>query len=162
MIQLGRTAKVASMSFDTMKSCLVVILDNGDKVEIDPEKITEHMPKLKLEEKIEDLRMMIHYIDRRQLASLNHIFSQVPIFDKGIKDAREKLKMCKKTVCVKKWQAISKTYVDEKNNLREVRLTIGLLSRKKAELRAEIARLGYNPDEQTGSSEDEQIESESK
>jgi len=153
---MGRKAEVVSMLFDEMKNCLVIILDNGDKAEIDPYKIMEAMPKKNKKEKIEDLRMMIHFIDRQQLAKLSHIFSQVPIFDAGIENAIKELKDCKKMPCIKKWQAISKAYVDKKNNLKEVRLTIGLLSRKKAELRAEIARLGYNPDEQIieGESED--------
>ena len=145
---MGRLVEVVDITFDKMKNCLVVILDNGDKVEIDPIRITENMPKLNARERIKDLQMMIHYIDRQQLSKLNHIFSKVPIFDKGIQDAREELKKCKKTPCVKKWQAISKTYVDEKNNLRELRLSINLLGKRKAELRTQIAKLGFDPDEE--------------
>lgn len=150
---MGRIAEVVDISFDKMKNCLVVILDNGDKVEIDPFKITENMPKLNTKERIHDLQMMIHYIDRQQLSKLNHIFSRVPEFDRGIQDARGELKKCKKMPCVKKWQAISKTYVDEKNTLRELRLSINLLGKRKAELRTQIAKLGYDPDEEAASEE---------
>ena len=146
---MGRIVEVVDISFDKMKNCLVVILDNGDKVEIDPIKITENMPKLNAKERVEDLQMMIHYIDKQQLSKISHIFSKVPEFDKGIQDVREELKKCKKMPCVKRWQAISKTYVDEKNNLRELRLSINLLGKKKAGLRTEIARIGYEPDEET-------------
>lgn len=145
---MGRIVEVVDISFDKKKNCLVVILDNGDKIEIDPIKITENMPKLNIKERVKDLQMMIHYIDRQQLSKISHIFSKVPEFDKGIQDAREKLKDCKKMPCVKKWQAVSKTYVDEKNNLRELRLSINLLGKRKAELRTQIAKLGFDPDEE--------------
>ena len=146
---MGQIVEVVGLSFDRKKNRLIIIMDNGDKAEIDPFKIMEAMPIKNAKERIKDLLMMIHYIDKEQIMVYAYnIPATVMALNKGIADARTELKNCKDMTCVKQWQAISKTFVDQKNNLKEVRLSIKELNRKKMELRAKIASLGYDPDEE--------------
>lgn len=145
---MGVIQEVAEVSFDSMKNRLIIILANGDKIEVEPLEVMKVMPKMTDEEKVEDLKMMMHYIDRQDLSQLSEILDKVRQYIDGIASAREELKKCTKLVCVKKWQSVSKTYLDQKNSMKELRLTVKLFDEKKKELRTKIAQLGFDPDEE--------------
>ena len=147
MIGLGQIVEVVDLSFDKKKNRLIAIMNNGDKAEIDPLEIMKAMPIKDAKERIKDLEMMIHYIDKEQITKLAYILSNVVILNKGIEDARTELKNCDGMTCVKQWQAISKTYVDQKNNLKEIRLSIKQFDKKKMELRAIIANIEFHEGE---------------
>lgn len=146
---MGREIEVADVKFDLIDNRLVVILSNGDKVKVDPSKIMEIMPTKDAKERVAVLQMMINYIDRQQLSQISQILTKAVKLAKGIAETRAKLQEddCDNILCIKRHAAIAKTYVDEKNVLKELRLAVKLLSKKKMELRTEIARMGYDPDE---------------
>lgn len=144
MIVLGQIVEIVDLSFDVKKNRLIAIMNNGDKAEIDPLEIMKAMPIKDAKERVKDLEMMIHYIDKEQITKLAYILSNVVILNKGIQNARKELKDCDGMTCVKQWQAISKTFVDEKNNLKEIRLAIKEFNKKKMEIRAIIANIEFH------------------
>jgi len=132
------------------KANRVIISIAGEEIILTPQIIREILPVMDEKEKAKDLAMMIHDINREKLARMEFFVTKMKELEKGIQDAREELKKCGKIVCIKKWQAVVKSYVDEKNALAEIRRTIGLLEKDKKPLRTRIARLGFDPKELTG------------
>lgn len=150
MIIVGEILEVANVKFDDIKNRLVIITTAGDKIEIDPISIMKNMPNKNLKERVKKLHMMIHYIDMQQLSQISQVLTKAVKLAEGVQDCRKKMKDCKKVVCIRMWEAISKTYLDEKNILKELRLSVKLLNEKKKEYRTKIAMLGFDPDEKEG------------
>lgn len=136
-----------SIKFDKEINRLVVTLDDGTEIEISPKDVRDQLPILDKEEKVRDLFMMIHDIEREKFTRMKYFITKMKELEKGIEDARTALGKCNKAVCVKKMQVMIKSYVDSKNALAEIRRTVGLLEKEKKPLRMRIASLGHDPDD---------------
>ena len=141
-----------NMHYDKETNRLVITTDDETKIEISPQIIRKFLPVKNEEEKVRDLAMMVHDINREKFARMKFYVIKMKELQVGIEKARKKLESdgCNKMACVKKWQAVIKSYVDEKNTLAEIRRTIGILEKQKPAIRARIAALGYDPTEATG------------
>lgn len=132
------------ITFDKTKN-RVIIKVKGEEFEIQPQIVRELLPVLTEEEKVKDLFMMIHDLNREKLTRMNFFIAKMKELEKGVDDARVELKKCGKMTCIKKWQVIIKSYVDSKNTLAEIRRTITLLEKNKKPLLMRIAKLGQDP-----------------
>lgn len=148
---LGKKMEISKedIRYDGETNRIIITTDDGE-ITLTPQIIREILPTMSEEEKVRDLSMMIHDINREKFTRMKFFIAKMVELRKGIDDAREELKNCMKMTCVKKWQAIIKSYVDEKNTLAEIRRTIGILEKQKPAIRARIAKLGHDPIEETG------------
>jgi len=119
----------------------IIVEENGQKIEVSPQEIRNVLPHLSDEDRIKDLEMIIHDIEREQLSSMFEYVKKMKELQQGIEDSRVELGKCMKKICVDKWKVIIKSYVDEKNTLAEIRRTIGILQRKKKEIEWRKARV---------------------
>lgn len=136
-----------SIKYDKETNRLVITLDDGTEIEVSPKDIRNQLPTLNAEEKVRDLSMMIHDIEREKFTQMKYFITKMKELEKGIEDARGDLAKCQKAVCVKKMQVMIKSFVDSKNALAEIRRTVGLLEKQKKPLRMRIASLGHDPDD---------------
>jgi len=126
---------------------VVIKLSDGKEIDISPQTIRDILPTLNKEEKVQDLLMMIHDIEKEELSRMSFFIQKMKDLDKGIDNARVGLSNCQKAVCVKKYSVLIKSYVDSKNALAEIRRAITLLEKMKIPIRIRIAKLGHDPDE---------------
>ena len=135
------------IKYDKETNRVVIKLSSGEEIEISPQTIRDILPILNKEEKVKDLLMMIHDIEKEELTRISFFIKKMKELDKGIHDAREGLTKCEKAVCVKKYSVLIKSFVDSKNALAEIRRIITLLEKMKIPIRIRIAKLGQDPDE---------------
>ena len=128
------------MEYDKKTNRVVIKIDETE-VLITPDAIRTILPKKDEKEKVEDLKMVLHDIDMEQLTKMNYYIVKMKALDKGIADATKKLEDAKTMLDVKKWQAVTKTFVDRKNALAEIRRAVGLLEKYKKTIRIRIAKL---------------------
>lgn len=129
------------MRFDKENNRLVLTTDGGEEVFISPQCIRDLIPTLTEEEKIKDLEMILHDIDREKLTKMESYMALMRKLQDGITEARESLKKADNALEIKKWEAVGKSYVDEKNALAEIRRAVGLLEKDRKAIRVRIARL---------------------
>lgn len=136
-----------NIKYDKETNRVIIKISDEMELEITPQTIRKILPTLNEKEKVKDLFMMIHDIEKEKLTRMSFFVKKMKELEKGIDDARGELKECEKAVCVKKYSVLIKSYVDSKNALAEIRRTITLLEKLKKPLRIRIAQLGHDPDE---------------
>jgi len=129
---------------------IIITLDSGDEISIMPATLREYLPCLTEDEKVKELFMMIHEIEKEKLIHEQYYVEEIKRLNKGLSDARSQLTSGAKMVEVKRLQVIIKSYVDEKNNLIELRRIVNLLEKQKAPLRTRLAELGHKLEEMEG------------
>ena len=129
---------------------IIITLDSGDEISIMPATLREYLPCLTEDEKVKELFMMIHEIEKEKLINEQYYVEEIKRLNKGLSDARSQLTSGAKMVEVKRLQVIIKSYVDEKNNLIELRRIVNLLEKQKAPLRTRLAELGHKLEEMEG------------
>jgi hypothetical protein len=134
--------------FDKENNRLVLTTDNGEEVFISPQCIRDLLPTMNEEEKIKDLEMILHDIDREKLTKMESYMALMRKLQDGITEAREELKKADSAILIKKWEAVGKSYVDEKNALAEIRRAVGLLEKDRKVIRVRIAKLETQSDQQ--------------
>ncbi len=127
----------------------IITLENETKIEVSATTLIENIiPIVGKEEKIKELCMILHDMDKEVLTKANFYNKKMVELEKGIADARKKLEKADSMLSVKKWTAIVKSYVDSKNALAEIRRTIGLIDKiSRKPIRLRIAALGHNPND---------------
>jgi len=127
----------------------IITLENKTKIEVSATTLIENIiPIVSEEEKIKELCMILHDMDKEVLTKANFYIKKMIELTKGIDSARDSLKDADSMLAVKKWTAIVKSYVDSKNALAEVRRTIGLIDKiSRKPIRLRIAALGHNPND---------------
>lgn len=137
-----------SIKFDNQTNKIVITLPEGNEIEISPSIMREFLPIISEEEKVKELFMMIHDLEKERLTKMTFYTKKMTELEDGIKTARTELEKCEKMMCIKKWQAVIKSYVDEKNTLAEIRRSVGLIDKTlKKPLEVRIAALGHNPND---------------
>lgn len=132
---------IMEMRFDKENNRIVIEIDGEEPILISPQAIRDLLPTISEEEKIKDLEMIIHDIDREKLTNMRDYIAKMKELDSEINKVREELTNCEKAICVKKWGEVIKSYIAQKNALAEIRRAIGLLEKDKKELRIRIAKL---------------------
>jgi len=133
--------KLEGIIFDKEKNRIIIDMEGITTIEIPPQDLRDLLPVKTEAEKIDDLKMILHDIHRERLTKLNYYITRMAELAKSMDAGRKELKKCGKMVCVKKWQAVIKSYIDEKNALAEIRRAVGLLWKDEKKLMARIARL---------------------
>ena len=127
---------------------IIITLSNDEKFSVSNSTLREVIPVIDEEEKIKELFMILHDMDKEVLTKANFYNKKMVELEKGIADARKKLEQADSMLEVKKWTAVVKSYVDSKNALAEVRRTIGLIDKiSRKPIRLRVAALGHNPNE---------------
>lgn len=147
---IGLEIEKEDITYNKNKNRIIVVVDDGGfkgKIQIAPQVIRDFLPTMDENEKLKDLFMIIHDLEREKLARMRYFIGRMKELEKGIGTARTELEKCDDMTCVKKWQAVIKSYVDAKNALAEIRRTITLLEKNKQPLLMRIAKLGRNPEE---------------
>ena len=134
--------------FDKENNRLVLTTDKGEEVFISPQCIRDLLPTMNEEEKIKDLEMILHDIDKEKLTKMESYMALMRTLQTGITEAREKLKEADTALEIKKWEAVGKSFVDEKNALAEIRRAVGLLEKDRKVIRVRIAQLETQSDRQ--------------
>jgi len=134
--------------FDKENNRLVLTTDNGEEVFISPQCIRDLLPTMNEEEKIKDLEMILHDIDKEKLTKMESYMALMRTLQKGITEARDELKAADTALEIKKWEAVGKSFVDEKNALAEIRRAVGLLEKDRKVIRVRIAQLETQSDRQ--------------
>lgn len=136
------------INFDKETNRITIALENGAEIEISPTDIRDVMPVIDEKEKVKELFMMLHDLEKEKITKSAFFIKKMKELGKGIQDARAELEKCHKIACVKKWTAVVKSYVDEKNALAEIRRSVGLLDKTvKKPLQIRIATLGHDPND---------------
>jgi len=133
--------------FDKENNRLVLTTDKGEEVFISPQCIRDLLPTMNEEEKIKDLEMILHDIDKEKLTKMESYMALMRTLQTGITEAREKLKEADTALEIKKWEAVGKSFVDEKNALAEIRRAVGLLEKDRKVIRVRIAQLETQSDQ---------------
>jgi len=123
------------------KTNRIIINVGENEIQITPDAIRTLLPTKDEKQKLEDLKMVLHDIDKEQLTKMNYYIVAMKKLDEGITTATTKLEGATSMLEVKKWQAVTKTFVDRKNALAEIRRAVGLLEKYKKTIRIRIAKL---------------------
>jgi len=130
-----------TISFEKDLNRIKIITDNGEEIQITPQQIRDLLPVMNEEEKIKDLEMIFHDIDREALTKMEAYISVVKKIETDIQGARNELEKCTDMICIRKWQAVIQSYVDQKSILAEIRRAVALLEKDRRTLRMRIAEL---------------------
>lgn len=132
-----------NIKYNEKKNRVIITLTNGTKITITivPHQLRDILPTLDAMERIKDLEMIIHDIEREQLTLMSSYVTEMRRIARGLADARGELDSCSKIVQIKAVQVKIKSFVDEKNVLAEIRRTIGILEKQKKEYRTRKARM---------------------
>lgn len=137
-----------SIKLDKSTNRIIISLPDGPKVEICPMDIREFLPVINEEDKVKELFMMLHELDKEPLTQMTFYTRKMTELEDGIESARKQLSNCETNQCVNKWKVIIKSYVDEKNTLAEIRRSVGLLDKiRRKPLEYRIAALGHDPND---------------
>lgn len=131
---------MVEIRFDKANNRLVLTTDNNEEILISPQCIRDLLPTMSEKEKIEDLEMILHDIEREKLTKMENYIKSMRDIQSKIESAREKL-ISAPPKDVKKWDVVIKSYIAEKNALAEIRRAVGLLEKDKKTIRIRIARL---------------------
>ena len=137
-----------NFKYDKDSNRMIITLEDGTEIKVKTTTLREIIPVINEEDKIKELFMILHDIDKEVLTKSSFFIRKMVALEKGIEDARTSLEGAKTMIEVKKWTAIIKSFVDSKNALAEIRRTIGLIdkiSRKPINLR--LSALGHDPTE---------------
>lgn len=134
------------MQFDEKKNRIIVSID-GKEIEIAPQDIRNLLPFKDADERVKDLTMIIHDLEREELTQIETFIHLCKEIDKTIKGLEEGLGKCEDTKCIRKYEAFIKIHLARKSTLTQVRLAIALLDKKKRGLRVRIARLETSGEE---------------
>lgn len=129
------------MEYDIKTNRIIITDSTGNKILVTPDAIRDILPTKNEKEKIDDLKMIFHYIEMEKLTKMNEYIVTIKKLDDGIVQAMKKLETAETLVHVKKWQAMVKSFVDRKNALAEIRRAVGLLEKDKKSIRIRIAKL---------------------
>lgn len=131
---------MVDIRYDKLKN-RVIVADGQIEIELYPPEIRNVLPMLTEKEKVEDLEMMMHEIDREKLTkALEYNLKMLNLVD-DLEKTRRELENCKTATCIKQWQAIGKIILDKKNCLAEIRRTIGWLGREREKVEFRRAKL---------------------
>ena len=138
--------------YDKEKNRIVISIDGKD-IWISPLFLRNLLPVKNEEEKVKELAMLIHDINREKLTRMTTFMNKSREIEKAILDTLTDLQKCSKAICIKKYEAIIKLHKQRMVVLAEIRRAVGLLNKEKQELRMRIAHLGINPEDVTGEEE---------
>jgi len=137
-----------NFKYDKDSNRMIITLEDGTEIKVKTTTLREIIPVINEEDKIKELFMILHDIDKEVLTKSSFFIRKMVALEKGIEDARTSLEGAQTMIEVKKWTAIIKSFVDSKNALAEIRRTIGLIdkiSRKPINIR--LSALGHDPTE---------------
>jgi len=132
---------MATITFDATANRIKIITDSGEEILIAPQQIRDLLPTLNEEEKIKDLEMILHDIDREALTKMEAYIAVVKKIEEDIVDARASLEKCSDMICIRKWQAMIQSFVDQKSILAEIRRAVALLEKDRRTIRIRLAHL---------------------
>uniref|UniRef100_A0A6M3XMJ9 Uncharacterized protein n=1 Tax=viral metagenome TaxID=1070528 RepID=A0A6M3XMJ9_9ZZZZ len=92
-------------------------------------------------ERIQFLFDKIFELRKEKLMKMEEYINELKQLAQGEANAREEIKKADKMWEVKKWDAVAKSYVSEKNIIREIRFAVKLLMQEEGKLMAELAEL---------------------
>lgn len=93
------------------------------------------------ERQIRELQEAIHKIHLHKLVNLDNYMSELERLSKGEEEARGKLEVASTIVDIKRWGEVGKSYVNQKNIIREIRYAIKLSEDEEQRLRDIIAAM---------------------
>jgi len=99
-----------------------------------------------LGEQIAELKQLIHEMHKEKLVNVQAYFAEIARMGGGIEKSRKRLLDCDLKE-VKRMKEVLKSWIDQKNVLKERRFAIGLLRQEEARVRTLIARLETTGDE---------------
>ena len=106
--------------FDKKTNRIVVDIglknEAGDKdvvIEIAPQDIRDILPVKDEAQKLDDLKMILHDIKRERLTKMETYMRKMAKLADDMGEARDELKECSDMICVKKWTAVVKSFIDE-------------------------------------------------
>jgi septal ring factor EnvC (AmiA/AmiB activator) len=147
MFKIYYVSDMPDLRFDKEKNKVVIsdyeINQETGEIFVSPVELRNVLMEHKAEaEQIKELEMMIHELRKDRLVNIANFLAKMHEISKGIEGARSKLENDKMTMTdVKRCQAIAKTWVDQKNTLKESRYVVGLIQKEEKALRARKARL---------------------
>ena len=130
-----------TISFEKDLNRIKIITDGGEEILITPQQIRDLLPPKDEAEKLKDLEMILHDIDREELINMLKYIATIKELEDGIREAREELKQCDDMKCIKKWQAVVQSYRDEKTAIAEIRRAVALLEKDRRTIRIRMAKL---------------------
>jgi len=134
------------MHFDEKKN-RVIIKVGGKEIELPPQDIREILPYKDKAQRVKDLRMIIHDIEREELTQIETFIARMVALDKAMDKIEVDIKGCGKLKDVKKHEGRLKALVARKNACAEIRRAVALLEKKKKGLRVRIAKLETSGEE---------------
>jgi len=134
------------MHFDEKKNRLIIQV-GGKEIELPPQDIREILPYKDKAQRVKDLRMIIHDIEREELTQIETFIARMVALDKAMDKIETDIKNCAKLKDVKKHEGRLKALVARKNACAEIRRAVALLEKKKKGLRVRIAKLETSGEE---------------
>lgn len=134
------------MHFDEKKNRIIIEV-GGKKIEIPPQDIREILPYKDKAQRVQDLRMIIHDIEREELTQIETFIGRMVELDKAMDKIESDIKGCGNLKDVKKHEGRLKALIARKNACAEIRRAVALLEKKKNALRVRIARLETSGEE---------------
>lgn len=134
------------MHFDEEKNRIIIEVE-GKVIEIVPQEIRDLLPFKDKHERVKDLIMIIHDVEREELTQIETFIKECKKIDKALSNCETNIKGAPTIRDLKKQEALIKLYLARKNALAEVRRAVALLEKKKTALRVRIAKLETSGEE---------------
>jgi len=91
-------------------------------------------------DKIAELQQLIHEIHKDKLVNIRNYIQELHRLSDGEESARNKMEKCDNSD-IKRWAEIGKTWMNQKNILREIRYAIRLLDEEEKRVNTMIAKI---------------------